>query len=75
MYHKIPLRHKYNPMIPNRISPTEREMLLHEIEKLLKPIIRKSKYVEYSTGSKSIKEPSTQLTMNYKNYQIKVIVK
>ena len=71
----ITLKNKTNQKEPNRIAPTEPETLLYEIEKLLKPIIRESKYVEYGTGSKSIKEPSTQLTMNYKNYQIKVIVK
>jgi len=71
----ITLKNKTSETMPNRIKRTEQEILLYEIEKLLKPIIRKAIYVEYSTGSKSIKEPSTQLTMNYKNYQIKVIVK
>ena len=71
----ITLKNKTGGARPNRVKPTEAEMLLHEIEELLKPIIKKSKYVEYGTGSKSIKEPSTQFTINYKNYQIKVIVK
>ena len=59
----------------NEFKTTEQEMLLHEIEKLLKPIIRKSGYIEYSTMSKSTKEPATQLTMNYKGFVIKIEVK
>ena len=57
------------------LKRTEGEILLDEIEKLLKPIIRKSSYIEYGTMSKSVKEAMDQLTMNYKGYIIKIQVK
>ena len=63
-------------MIPKRISPTEPEILLHEIEKLLKPIIRKASYVEYGVKSKpKTKIPTNQITLFYNGCEIKIEVK
>ena len=54
------------------LSKTREEDLLSDIEKLLAPIRKYAEYVEYGTGSKSIKEPSTQFTMVYGKFRIKV---
>ena len=59
----------------NRISDTEAEKLLKDIEQLLNPIRKRASHIAYGTGSTSLKEPSTQFTMNYKGFEIKVIVK
>ena len=56
----------------NSFKASEAELLLKEIEQLLNPIRKRAKYVEYGTGSKSIKEPATQFTMNYGKHTIKV---
>ena len=56
------------------IKQTESEKLLKEIEQLLNPIRKRATYIEYGTGSKSIKEATDQLTMNYQGFKIKVQV-
>ena len=58
------------------IKQTESEKLLNEIEQLLNPIRKRAKYVEYGVKSKPETDiPSTQLTMNFKGFEVKVIVK
>ena len=56
----------------SRVKPTEQEILLKEIERLLSPIRKNASYVEYGTGSKSVKESQSQFTMNYNGFIIKV---
>ena len=57
------------------LKRTESEILLHEIEQLLKPIIRKATYVEYGVKSKpETNIPANQITMNYKEFVIKIEV-
>ena len=58
----------------NRLTYTEAEKLLKEIEKALDYWRQRATYIEYGTQSKSVKEPATQLTMTYKGYTIKVMI-
>ncbi len=56
----------------NEFKTTEAEKLLKEIEQLLNPIRKRAKYIEYGTGSKSVRESTNQFTMDYQGFKIKV---